>query len=136
MLSSRATAEWSPKKEIVLEEITTDFFGNAIDCTIDEKVWLPAADIIQFSERFKAVLTATMCVIQRQYQRYYTMEVSEDVTSKLESARTHNMDSEEVMGMFSAGQWTVSCPTCHSLVLVIKDSRQEKQDSPISPISS
>ena len=54
------------KKEIVLEEITMDFFGNAIDCTIDEKVWLPAADIIQFSERFKAVLTATMYIIQRQ----------------------------------------------------------------------
>ena len=92
------------KKEIVLEEITTDFFGNAIDCTIDKKVWLPAANINKFSVRFKAVLTATMSVIQRQYQRYYAMEVSEDVTSKLESARTHNMDSEEVMGMFSAGQ--------------------------------
>ena len=38
------------KKEIVLEEITTDFFENTIDCTIDEKVWLPAADIFQFSE--------------------------------------------------------------------------------------
>ena len=89
------------KKEIVLEEITTYFFGNAIDCTIDEKVWLPAADIKKNSEKFKAVLTATMSVIQRQYQRYYAMEVSDDLTSKLESARTHNMDSEEVMGMFS-----------------------------------
>ena len=83
------------KKEIVLE-ITTHFFGNAT------KKWLPV--VIQFSERFKAVLTATMSVIQRHYQRYYAMEVSEYVTSKLESARTHNMDSEEVMGMFSTGQ--------------------------------
>ena len=77
--------------------------GHSFETIICHKVWLPAADIIQFSERFKAVLTATMSVIQRQYQRYYAMEVSEDVTSKLESARTHNMDSEEVMGMFSAG---------------------------------
>ena len=141
MLSSRATAECSPnisKKEIVLEEITTDFFGNAIDCTIDEKVWLPAADINKILRGSKL---STMSIIQRQYQRYYAMEVSEDVTSKLESARTQNMDSEEVMGMFSvqvmgmfsAGQ---SRAPSASLVLVIKDSRQEKQDSPISPISS
>ena len=32
------------------------------------------------------------------------MEVTDDLRSKLASARTHNMDSEEVMGMFSAGQ--------------------------------
>ena len=133
MLSLCATAECSPnisKKEIVLEEITTDFFGNAIDCTIDEKVWLPAADINKILRGSKL---STMSIIQRQYQRYYAMEVSEDVTSKLESARTHNMDSEEVMGMFSAGQSRVPRATLLFLSSKIRAKKNKTLPYLLSP---
>ena len=95
---------FASKDKILLEDITTDFFGEAVDVS-DKILWTLDGDSDDdFSKVFKDVLAAIMSVVQRQYKNYYAMEVTDDLRSKLASARTHNMDSEEVMDMFSAGQ--------------------------------
>jgi hypothetical protein len=92
------------KEKIHLEDITQDFFGDPIDVS-DKVLWtLDGSSVDEFSMMLKAVLTAIMTVVQRQYKNYYSMEMTDELRSKLASARTHNMDSEEVMGMFSASQ--------------------------------
>ena len=51
------------------------------------------------------------------------MEITDDIRSKLNSARTHNMDSEEVMDMFSASQ--VRAPRA-TLLFISSNSVKEK----------
>lgn len=46
-----------------------------------------------------------LSVINRQYQSYINLDTAdEELQRKTESARLHNIDAEEVMGMFSAAQ--------------------------------
>lgn len=94
--------ELASQEVIHLESLTVDFFGE--DLVKDQKnIWTSDVPNDQFSEMLKSLLAATMQVIQNQYKRYYEMEdMSHDELQKLNTARTHNMDSEELMGMFSA----------------------------------
>lgn len=50
----------------------------------------------------KDCLSSIASVIQRQYESFLSMDESELMKLEAESARSHNMDSEEVVGMFSA----------------------------------
>ena len=88
--------------EIKVVDFTHDFFGDLIDHDVDERVWKDDVDQSNFSVMMKAVLQAVHEVINRQYNNYYNTEDTDDRRCILESARTHNIDSEEVMGMFSA----------------------------------
>src|ERR1700729_298620 len=51
-----------------------------------------------------ACLKAIIKVIERQYGDQRDMVVNEELRVQTESARCHNMDAEEVIGMFSAYQ--------------------------------
>jgi hypothetical protein len=59
-------------------------------------------DSQNFSDFFKSCCVATVTVLKRQYARYFAMVVTEDLLEETRSARTHNIDVEEIMGMFSA----------------------------------
>ena len=39
---------------------------------------------------------------KRQYKKYFECEITEQLRKETESARSHNIDAEEIMGMFSA----------------------------------
>ena len=80
----------------------------------------------------KAVIVSIMSVVQRQYKNYYSMEITDDIRSKLTSARTHNMDSEEVMGMFSALQ--IRAP--HATLLFISSKIRSKKNKTLDYILS
>ena len=40
--------------------------------------------------------------MERQYKKYFECEITEQLRKETESARSHNIDAEEIMGMFSA----------------------------------
>ena len=49
-------------------------------------------------------LTAISKAINRQYKKYFSLKLTEQIEFETESARLHNMDAEEMMGIFSAAQ--------------------------------
>ena len=55
-----------------------------------------------FNATFAAAATAMAAVLKRQYASYFDMEITSDLREQTESASLHNMDSEEMMGMYSA----------------------------------
>ena len=117
---------FASKDKILLGDITNDFFGDPVDLS-DKILWTLDGDSAdEISKVLKDVLAAIMSVVQRQYKNYYAMEVTDDLRSKLASARTHNMDSEEVMGMFSAGQARAPRAT---LLFISSKIRARKNDT-------
>ena len=52
----------------------------------------------------KAVMAASVTVLERQYKKYFGLDLTERLAEETQSSRSHNMDAEEVMGMFSALQ--------------------------------
>ena len=73
-----------------------------------------------------------MSVVQRQYKNYYLMEITDEIRSKLTSARTRNIDSEEVMGMVSASQGRAPRAT----LLFICSKIRSKKNKTLDYISS
>jgi hypothetical protein len=51
-----------------------------------------------------ACLAIVITVLERQYKRYFDMDLTEQLRKETETARSHNIDAEEIMGMFSAAQ--------------------------------
>lgn len=47
-------------------------------------------------------LTAAVMVLEKQYSRHFSLDITETLTKETESARLNNIDAEQVMGMFSA----------------------------------
>ena len=41
-------------------------------------------------------------MLERQYKHYFEMDLTTELCQETETARTHNTDAEEIMGMFSA----------------------------------
>ena len=60
------------------------------------------------------------------------MNVTEEIKQKLDSARTHNIDSEEVMGMFSANQSRAP----HATLLFISSKIKAKKNNTLAYLSS
>ena len=130
---SRKVEALAAEDVIQLDKITHDFFGAPLDHSDNESVWKDDVDADKFSNMFKAVLGATTEVITKQYQRYHhDMEVSDEMKRKLASARTHNIDSEEVMGMFSAAQARAPRAT----LLFISSKIRAKKNNTTAYISS
>ena len=78
---------------------TTDFFGNPL-----LKLQEEPADRAMFCNMVKECLTTVVTVLLRQYDRYFKLEITDALIEETESARTHNIDAEEIMGMFSAAK--------------------------------
>ena len=84
-----------------MDNIETDFFGDKLD---KSKQALCSNDPSPlFTSMLKAALVSTADMITRQYKNYYELEkqMTGDKGKSLETAKTRNMDSEEVIGMFS-----------------------------------
>jgi hypothetical protein len=78
--------------------IIQDFFGNSLpNCSLFEKLDFTTLNVL--------LQNAVVHVIERQYQRYHTTVNDsnfEQLNNMSASARLHNIDSEQVMGMFSS----------------------------------
>ena len=59
-----------------------------------------------FSGLMLGCLTSTIQLLERQYSKYFAMDITPELMKATESARPHNLDSEEIVGMFSAAQKT------------------------------
>ena len=57
-----------------------------------------------FLKMAEVCLTAVITVLERQYDRYFAMDVSKKLEEETESASCHNIDAEEIMGMFSTAK--------------------------------
>uniref|UniRef100_A0A2C9JTC5 Uncharacterized protein n=1 Tax=Biomphalaria glabrata TaxID=6526 RepID=A0A2C9JTC5_BIOGL len=80
-----------------------DFFDEDLDANDPVlQVLLLCPQDMQVEHMFKDCLSSIASVIQRQYESFLCMDESELMKLEAESARSHNMDSEEVVGMFSA----------------------------------
>ncbi|KAL5481691.1 hypothetical protein EMCRGX_G021924 [Ephydatia muelleri] len=62
----------------------------------------PPLDEEQFRDMIKGCLEGIIEVLERQYKKYFECEITEQLRKETESARSHNIDAEEIMGMFSA----------------------------------
>ena len=85
---------------------TEDFFGNKLHHPTADPVLKsltePPRDQAMFESMMKACLQEIVDVLKRQYSKYFECNLSEVLQKETETARTHNIDAEEVMGMFSA----------------------------------
>lgn len=84
----------------------TDFFGAPLDKSDSTLARLteppPGEGELAFIGMVSALLQSTITVLERQYQKYFAMDVTDQLRLESESARCHNIDAEEIMGMFSA----------------------------------
>lgn len=85
----------------------TDIFGGYLAASDTlEKLRQPpmAIHMCIFEEMMKRCLQAIIDVLERQYNKYFEGDISEKLREETKSTRCHNIDAEEVMGMFSAAQ--------------------------------
>jgi hypothetical protein len=107
----RVLAALKEAKEAPLGLLTKDkdFFERELsnaDKTLGSLLIQPAspASAKILEEMISTCLTAIIAVLERQYARYFDMDMTEKLKEETLSARSHNIDAEEVMGMFSAGK--------------------------------
>lgn len=79
-----------------------DFLGNSLDTendlTLKELRTEPGPeDQTTFFVMVEACMSAIVAVLERQYSRYFEMDISDELQKQTESARLHNIDAEEVM---------------------------------------
>lgn len=84
----------------------TDFFGRHLD---EDDLTLAALrlepeDMALFAKMMASCLLAVVAVLERQYKRYFELDITEQLRQETVSARLHNIDAESIMGMFSAGK--------------------------------
>ena len=84
----------------------TDFFGNKLAADDETLVKLKQSPVDEplFASMMGMCLLKVAEVLERQYQRYFGIDVINELRKQTESARCHNIDAEEVMGMFSAAK--------------------------------
>lgn len=85
---------------------STDFFGKEIsmsDATL-LKLREPPKNESLFQEMMKVCLQAATDVLEKQYAKYFASDITERLKIETKSARSHNINSEQMMGMFSACQ--------------------------------
>jgi len=81
-----------------------NFFGEEMagDDTLTRLQQLPVDP--QFEEMMWGCIKAIIQVLERQYAKYFDIHVTEKLKEETESALSHNMNAEEIMGMFSSSQ--------------------------------
>ena len=127
-LSSRSCERKWNGRSCMAARVNLWFFGDALDRDTDttlNALLKPPVDVerfsrmmqtaisatitvlerqykVYFSRTMPTVIYATITVLERQYKVYFDLDVTEKLTRQTRSARSHNMDAEEVMGKFSA----------------------------------
>ena len=93
--------------ESPLDTLSTniDFFGNVFmaDETLYSLQKKPTNEQL-FALQMKSCLDGIIVVLERQYCKYFTMDIDDELENDTRSARCHNMDSEEIMAMYSAAK--------------------------------
>ena len=56
----------------------------------------------RISAMMTSCLQAVIDVLQSQYAKYFTLDIDEKLCEETVSVRLHNIEWEEIMGMFSA----------------------------------
>ena len=84
---------------------STDFFRKELvmDATLSKLRECPKDQTV-FQDRMKACLGTIIDVLEKQHQKYLGIDISEQFQKETRSARSHNIDSEQMKGMFSAAQ--------------------------------
>lgn len=84
----------------------TDFFGNPLSVSDDTLVALQQkpVDKLFFNTMMGSCLSKVIEVVERQYAHYFTTDLTDQLRKETETARCHNIDAEEIMGMFSAAK--------------------------------
>ena len=79
-----------------------DVFGNELDSnsTLTSLKQQPK-NIELFSKMIVGCLHAIIQVVEHQYSKYFQMNLTEELRKETATARSHNIDAEELMGMFS-----------------------------------
>ncbi|KAK6186847.1 hypothetical protein SNE40_006115 [Patella caerulea] len=75
-----------------------------------------------------ACIEAVIDVLERQYKKYFDWEISDELRSQTKSARSHNMDAEEIMGMFSAAKQKATNATVCYLSCKMKAKKNRTVD--------
>ena len=85
------------------------------DNTMKKLRQLSVLDRQQLAVMLITVLAAVIDVLQRQYSRYFSLDITDKLRKETESARANNIDAEEIMGMFSAAapNATLCFLSCH-----------------------
>jgi hypothetical protein len=78
-----------------------DFFGTTLVPNILQAITTLCPIDEELVKMTSACLNAVEEVLNRQYKRYFTLSITAALKNETASARLHNIDSEELMGMFS-----------------------------------
>ncbi|KAK2140230.1 hypothetical protein LSH36_1428g00005 [Paralvinella palmiformis] len=108
----------------------TDFFRNPLDMadpTLMKLQQCPDSEML-FFKMVKACLSSIITVLERQYDRYFTMDITDRLKQETESARCHNIDAEQIMGMFSAAKNNAPNATLNYLSSKIRAQRNAVVD--------
>ena len=57
-----------------------------------------------FVSMMERSLSAIIAVLERQYKRYFNIDMTDQLRKETQSARCHKIDAKELMGMFSAAK--------------------------------
>ena len=81
---------------------STDFFGRQLDVgdVTLQKLKAEPSNKEQFSGMVSACLNTTVSVLERQYKKDFELDISEKLRKETASARSHNIDAEEILGMY------------------------------------
>ena len=93
-----------------------DLFGEVLpasDCVLKKLLGEAPKDKDLFSVMMERCASKIIDVLQGQYKKYFVMDVNEVLLEETKSAKLHNIDSEEMMGMFSALQQKAGSATLH-----------------------
>ncbi|XP_047146716.2 uncharacterized protein LOC124819371 [Hydra vulgaris] len=100
----RNTLIESSKNPLSLLKRKTDFFGNDVKDVVFDSIISFCPVTNEMSKALGDCLNAVISVIDRQYKRQFEMSSNDLLKDQTKSARLHNIDSEELMGMFSAAK--------------------------------
>ena len=89
-------------EDLVMAE--RNFFGEEVevDPTLTKLRELPVDP--HFTPMMASCLEAVIAVLERQYTKYFDLNITDKLREETASARSHNTDAEEIMGMFSSAK--------------------------------
>eukprot|EP00794_Sanderia_malayensis_P017193 gene17193-18925_t len=108
----------------------TCFFGNTLNASDPTLVALqqhPKNDS-KFKEMVTACIQAVIELLKRQYKKFLDNDIKSTLEEESQSTRLHNIDCEELMGMFSAHKAELQMPP---FVIFIKDKGTKEQNNEV-----
>ena len=107
-----------------------DFFGDKldVDATLTKLRHLPSNPM--FNDMTNGCLQAITDVLEHQYSRYFSLDITEKLQEETASAQQYNADAEELMGMFSSSKKknprTEHPPGFHARCLLMEEALHNK----------